>query len=58
VFCNEHGKIEGLGVNQRATRLWGEAIAADFGHKGTPQGDYLVGPIAIVIGDAEFLAEL
>lgn len=58
VFCNEEGKLHRLPRNHFADALWKEAIAADFGHRGTPQGDYLVGPVAIVTGDAEFMDAL
>jgi hypothetical protein len=58
VFCNEDGKRLQLPHNAVATALWLQAIAADYGHRGTPQGDYLVGPVAIVTGDAEFMDAL
>lgn len=58
VFCNEDGKRLPLRRNDFADALWKEAIAADFGHRGTPQGDYLVGPVAIVTGDDEFMEAL
>lgn len=58
VFCNEDGKRLQMPRNHFATALWEEAIAADFGQRGTPQGDYLVGPVAIVTGDIEFMEAL
>jgi hypothetical protein len=58
VFCNEDGKRLQLPRNHFADALWVEAIAADFGHRGTPRGDFLVGPVAIVTGDAEFMEAL
>jgi hypothetical protein len=58
VFCNEEGKLNQMPRNDPATALWLEAIAADFRHRGTPQGDYLVGPVAIVTGDTEFMEAL
>lgn len=38
-FCDEEGKIKGLKVNEEASMLW------KVNH------DYLVGPVAILIGD-------
>ncbi len=47
VFCDEEGKLKGLPVNAKATAYW--AARGD---------DKLVGPIAIVFGDAEFMEAL
>jgi hypothetical protein len=58
VFCNEDGKRLPMPTNKLATLLWTQAIAADYGHRGAPMGDYLVGPVAIVTGDDEFMAAL
>jgi hypothetical protein len=52
VFCNENGKIERLPVNRGATLLWRAVAGIVDG------GDYLAGPVAIVTGDAEFMADL
>lgn len=51
-FCNEYGKINGLPYNEPATALWERA----FGKSVRP--DFLVGSIAIVTGDREFMSEL
>lgn len=47
-FCNEEGKLKGLPMNRRATLAWCEAL------KMIP-ADVLVGNIAIVMGDDEFM---
>jgi len=49
VFCNEHGKLNGLPMNVRATAFWLQQY---------PTSDYLVGDVAIVTGDEEFFTEL
>lgn len=48
-FCNEEGKLEGLAVNARATKLW-----ADQG----VTHDILLGDIVILTGDEEFLSNV
>ena len=53
-FCDEHGKLDGLPVNQRATKLW---------YDQTPLGPYihpdvLVGPVVIITGDRALLEAL
>jgi len=69
-FCNEHGKLEHpehteqMVFNLRATLLWEEALAA----RGDPRVglrdihgdwiDWLVGPVLVLYGDDEFMAEL
>jgi hypothetical protein len=51
-LCNEHGKIKGLPANRTAQKLWEIAF-------GNPiKLDHLVGPIAILVGPAEFLEEV
>jgi len=55
-FCNEEGKLDELPVNPVATALWNEAVSGPSWRK--PLADVLVGPVAIVFGDAEFMAEL
>jgi hypothetical protein len=47
-FCNEEGKLNGLPFNEKATAAWQEAY-------GGPLGDVLLGDVAIVTGDNEFL---
>lgn len=50
-FCNEEGKLEGQPYNATATAMWRDI---------TPYAidDVLVGVVAVVIGDAELMAEL
>ena len=55
VFCNEQGKLEGLPMNPLAQALWHDALA--YQRMGQID-DYLVGSIAIAVGDEQFLAEL
>jgi hypothetical protein len=50
-FCNEEGKIQDLPINHRATFYWLNAA-------GEPLMDILVGDIAVVIGDSDFLKEV
>lgn len=51
-FCNEEGKVNNLPVNETAQALWLAACNCDL------RGDYLVGNIAVVIGDDELMASL
>ncbi len=51
-FCNEEGKIHGLPINPKATLAWEKSVGQRITR------DYLVGPIAIVWGDAPFMREL
>ena len=53
-FCNEEGKVHDLPVNERATRL----LHAQQRRAGMQPHDVLVGDIAIVFGDAEFMRSL
>jgi hypothetical protein len=54
-FCDEEGKIKEFDVNSTASIAWADAL----GRAGRPRlNDYLVGSIAIVFGDREFMAEL
>lgn len=55
-FCNEDGKREALPINDRANTLWHRALERN----GMRQlmRDQLVGPIAVVFGDRELMAEL
>jgi len=62
-FCNEDGKLEAQPYNLAAQSLWQDALDAFFADaldKGRHVGnnDRLVGPVAIVTGDDEFLAAL
>lgn len=59
VFCNENGKLAApnpLPLNEPATRAWAEALAR-LGHT-DPMTDYLVGNIAVVLGDDELMESL
>jgi hypothetical protein len=53
-FCNAEGKINGLPVNARATRL----LHAGQRRAGMPPHDRLAGDVAIVFGDAAFMRAL
>lgn len=48
-FCNEEGKMYSLDYNRKATEHW-RAVHSSR--------DFLVGPVAIVIGNDEFLRAL
>lgn len=54
VFCDEEGKLKGRPPNNRATELWAQSL----GVQPFRLGDHLVGDIAILLGDDEFLASL
>lgn len=61
-FCDEEGKLKGLPLNRVATMLWSHSLAAanldqQVGPR-SPMADVLVGPIAVVSGDDEFMAAL
>lgn len=51
VFCNEEGKNLDLPINHRATFYWLNAA-------GRPLDDYLMGDVAVVFGDDEFMKDL
>jgi hypothetical protein len=67
-FCDEEGKIKGKEFNITATLLWKLALERSgkwVGIESTgnflevrPMPDYLVGDIAVVWGDKEFMDEL
>ena len=58
-FCDEDGKLKDLPVNFLAQALWQDAIFyRPDGSLVMAMTDVLVGPIAIVTGDDEFMAEL
>ena len=60
-FCDEDGKRQNLPTNDVATHLWALALKRRGvelrGPDGVPR-DWLVGSIAVVFGDREFMAEL
>lgn len=61
-FCNEDGKRDKLPLNEFATLAWGRAChRSGLGELYQPDGipkDWLVGDIAVVFGDREFMREL
>ena len=60
-FCDEDGKRGHLPLNEPATKAWERALVRRGMALRTPQGefkDWLVGSIAVVFGDREFMAEL
>lgn len=50
-FCNEEGKLHLLDMNEIATIYW-------YRSAGRSLNDILVGDIAVVFGDDEFMTEL
>jgi hypothetical protein len=61
-FCDEEGKLKNLPHNQIATDLWEQSLrrkgATLADHPLRQHADYLVGTIAVVFGDREFMEEL
>src|SRR5262245_12882175 len=55
-ICDEEGKLKGFDINPRATLLWGKVLSAKHGV--LRMNDILVGPVAVLFGDAEFMATL
>ena len=60
VFCNKESKLKGQRINHEATILWDAALLR-AGYPGLlkPDGrmaDILFGQVAVVFGDAEFMA--
>ena len=61
-FCNEEGKLNNLPRNEVAQGIWTASIASrnnisyEEAEKSTQ--DVLVGPVIVVWGDEEFMAEL
>lgn len=54
-FCNEEGKLLGLPINVTTTKLWYEHLAPLCKYD---LNDVLVGDIAVVFGDKEFMKSL
>lgn len=50
-FCNEHGKLNRLPMNNQATEMWWNTMKF-------VTDDYLVGDIAVVYGDETFMQKL
>ena len=60
-FCNEEGKLDGLPLNLTASALWIESVRQlSIDDPGYPPSveDVLVGSVAIIQGDKEFMDEL
>ncbi len=61
-FANEEGKLEHLALNRRATITWALALRRKgidlYNKDGSTPKDWLVGPVAVVFGDREFMREL
>ena len=61
-FCDEEGKLKNLTTNNIATVLWDKAMRRAGGpgllQRDGTAADYLVGQIAIVFGDDEFMEAL
>jgi hypothetical protein len=60
-FCNENGKEDHLPINDRATIIWNMALRRVGQELYDPSGipkDWLVGNVAVVFGDREFMREL
>lgn len=55
-FCDEDGKMKELPMNNYATELWNRSLRATNGCTSDP--DFLVGEVAIVFGDDEFMEAL
>ena len=55
-FCDEDGKLKQLPVNNLATEIWDKCMRRTVGCGCGP--DYLVGSIAVVYGDPEFMEAL
>ena len=55
-FCDEDGKLKQLPYNRAATMLWDAEMRRAYGCGCGP--DYLVGPIAVVFGDKEWMDAL
>lgn len=57
-FCDEEGKLKGLGYNRAATIAWHDAIPEGLIGPSGQIEDILVGPVLVIAGDAEFMEEL
>jgi len=55
-FCDEDGKRKQLPINELANALWDQALRRTGAMN--VMGDVLVGQIAVVFGDREFMAAL
>jgi hypothetical protein len=61
-FGDEHGKLDHKPINQGATMAWERALRRRgmslYDDKENKPKDWLVGTIAVLFGDREFMAEL
>ena len=62
-LCNENGKIDHMPLNQGATVAWERALQRTgvgtlYDDKRGKPNDWLVGSIAVLFGDREFMSEL
>jgi hypothetical protein len=60
-FCDEHGKLNHGPLNEPATMAWERAVSREgleLRDKSGNLKDFLVGPVVVVFGDSEFMAEL
>lgn len=60
-FCDENGKNTGMPFNESATARWQASLWAQgssLGAKNNELLDYLVGKVAVVFGDDEFMKAL
>jgi hypothetical protein len=61
-LCNEDGKRDHLPINQGATVAWERALRRVglqlLDDKTKTPTDFLVGNVAVIFGDREFMAEL
>jgi hypothetical protein len=55
-LCDEDGKRKELSPNSVATALWDHAMHRSAGCGCAP--DFLVGKVAVIFGDREFMSEL
>jgi hypothetical protein len=55
-FCNEDGKREQLPFNSAATAAWMDAVRR-CGARLPPEA-MLLGPVAVLFGDREFMSSL
>ena len=55
-FCDEDGKRKQLHINELANDAWDQALRRTG--MGNAMGDYLVGQVAVVFGDREFMENL
>jgi hypothetical protein len=61
-FCNEHGKINHLPLNEGATMQWQRALKRHgqslHDDRNQAPKDWLVGPVVVLFGDREFMESL